>query len=49
MQYGNSKDMFKEIGIVDSRLFAVQIIVGKIARDILLHGSRTTPDLKRMV
>ena len=24
MQYGNSKDMFKEIGIVDSRLFAVR-------------------------
>jgi hypothetical protein len=24
MQYGNSKDLFKDIGIVDSRLFAVR-------------------------
>jgi len=31
MQYGNSKDMFKSIGIVDSRLIRGQIIIGKTA------------------
>jgi hypothetical protein len=30
MQYGNSKDMFKEIGIVESRLFAVRLTLERL-------------------
>ena len=42
MQYNNSKDMFKEIGIVDSRLFAVRSTMERLHETFCYmdHGQR---------